>query len=86
MKNNIIETIRAEMDENLKSMNNRPIVSLEDLNKSFDKVNQDFLKEDKLWATIDGIIDVLLSPSLPLHKRIQNHLKLVEMLEDKNVS
>lgn len=86
MKNNNIETIRAEMDENLRSMNNRQIVSAEDLNTAFDQANKSFLKEDKLWATLDGIIDVLLSPSLPLHKRIQNHLKLVEMLEDKNVS
>jgi len=42
-------------------------------------------KENKLWTTLDGIIDILLSPSLPLHKRIANHLKLVNILENKNV-
>lgn len=85
MKKEIIETIQAEIKENLKSMNNRPLFFAGGVNDAFDKVERDFLKEDKLWATIDGIIDILLSPLLPLHKRIANHLKLVEMLEDKDV-
>lgn len=84
MKKNIIDTIRAEIDENLRSMNNRPAFFIKEINTAFNKIEKDFLKEDKLWATIDGIIDILLSPKLPLHKRIQNHLKLVEMLEDKD--